>query len=145
MATAINSANDKYSVEALINRLDAGKITRKSLAESRSRFLKAGKIEEAANIQEALDETENPVRAVIRQAERLKKNAEPLDLEDQLALKVAVNQHAGTDFQASVVVGYQNLFESRGLALSYDEVMAMLMIEAAGRFKDLTSEYPVIV
>lgn len=143
-----NKISSTYSdVDVLISRIDNREVSRKTLEQQKSRFKAQGRHEEVAVITEALERTKNPALGIARQGIRLSETIKQIDADDALAMKIAVCQFArnGAALQASLVMAYQNLFSAKGCPMSHDEVMAYLMLEAAGRFEEMAGELPIIV
>ncbi|MBN3123217.1 hypothetical protein [Pectobacterium brasiliense] len=134
-------------VEKMVDRVDQRDLTRKTLTETRSRMKAAGRMREVEAITEALELTKSSASGVMRQSQRLTANMDAMDAEKALALKAtcAVFASQSTDLQTSIVLAFQSLFEAKGVPMSYDEVIAYIMLHAADQFERITGELPVIV
>lgn len=134
-------------VEKMVERVDQRDLTRKTLTETRSRMKTAGRMKEVEAITQALELTKSSASGVMRQSQRLVTNITAMDAEKALEMKAAVALFASnsTDLQASVVLAFQSLFEAKGVPMEYDEVMAYILLNAAGQFESMSGELPVIV
>lgn len=133
-------------VDVLVTRIDEGTVTRRNLANTRSRLKREGKTQQVNAISEALRITKNPAGAATRRAARLDLAAPKLDFDSALELKASLMKYAGdNDFHASVVVAHQSMFDAMGLTISYDEAMAYILLNASNTFEQMTGELPVIV
>lgn len=134
-------------VEKMVERVDQRDLTRKTLTETRSRMKAAGRMKEVEAITQALELTKSSASGVMRQSQRLATNITSMDAEKALEMKAAVALFASnsTDLQASVVLAFQSLFEAKGVPMEYDEVMAYILLNAAGQFESMSGELPVIV
>ncbi|EOV9695005.1 hypothetical protein ACN5OH_002225 [Cronobacter turicensis] len=134
-------------VEKMVERIDQRDLSRSTLQGQRSRFKAAGRTAEAEAIGKALEMTKSSASSVLRQSQRLAGKIKEMDAEKALELKATVALFASksTDLQASIVLAFQSLFESKGVPMEYDEVMAFIMLNAADQFERITGELPVIV
>lgn len=134
-------------VEKMVERVDQRDLTRKTLTETRSRMKAAGRMRQVEAITQALELTKTSASGVMRQSQRLAANITEMDAEKALEMKAAVALFASksTDLQASIVLAFQSLFEAKGVSLSFNEVMAFILLNAADQFERITGELPVIV